>query len=183
MRISDWSSDVCSSDLIRPFCRQVHLPFTAIVRRNELSFVSFSRRQDLAILLVSARHVDVYRINVIDIVRVVVDSFRYPPKRFHANTSFIRLGLAPSRGSGRNEMVADEDNIRRRFQRLHGLTERPLQPFDRSLQGAAFVAARKHLAIVLRSEEHTSELQSLMRSTYAVFCLKKQKEHITSSRY
>src|SRR3546814_10244724 len=27
---------------------------------------------------------------------------------------------------------------------------------------------------VNRSEEHTSELQSLMRSTYAVFCLKKQ---------
>src|SRR3546814_7851990 len=27
----------------------------------------------------------------------------------------------------------------------------------------------------LRSEEHTSELQSLMRSSYAVFCLKKKK--------
>src|SRR3546814_8207488 len=30
-----------------------------------------------------------------------------------------------------------------------------------------------------RSEEHTSELQSLMRISYAVFCLKKQK-HLTS---
>src|SRR3546814_992429 len=28
---------------------------------------------------------------------------------------------------------------------------------------------------VVRSEEHTSELQSLMRTSYAVFCLKKQK--------
>src|SRR3546814_2231372 len=28
----------------------------------------------------------------------------------------------------------------------------------------------------LRSEEHTSELQSLMRSSYAVFCLKKKKK-------
>src|SRR3546814_10527974 len=28
-----------------------------------------------------------------------------------------------------------------------------------------------------RSEEHTSELQSLMRISYAVFCLKKQKRH------
>src|SRR3546814_8402479 len=28
-----------------------------------------------------------------------------------------------------------------------------------------------------RSEEHTSELQSLMRSSYAVFCLKKKKSH------
>src|SRR3546814_6641121 len=29
--------------------------------------------------------------------------------------------------------------------------------------------------LVLRSEEHTSELQSLMRISYAVFCLKKKK--------
>src|SRR3546814_9024744 len=33
----------------------------------------------------------------------------------------------------------------------------------------------------LRSEEHTSELQSLMRISYAVFCLKKKKKkHVTS---
>src|SRR3546814_15507535 len=31
-------------------------------------------------------------------------------------------------------------------------------------------------AIVIRSEEHTSELQSLMRISYAVFCLKKKKK-------
>src|SRR3546814_7753194 len=33
------------------------------------------------------------------------------------------------------------------------------------------------LALELRSEEHTSELQSLMRISYAVFCLKKKKIH------
>src|SRR3546814_7998056 len=33
----------------------------------------------------------------------------------------------------------------------------------------------------LRSEEHTSELQSLMRITYAVFCLKKKKTNIKTS--
>src|SRR3546814_4266579 len=32
------------------------------------------------------------------------------------------------------------------------------------------------LAAAIRSEEHTSELQSLMRISYAVFCLKKKKE-------
>src|SRR3546814_6702537 len=32
---------------------------------------------------------------------------------------------------------------------------------------------------VLRSEEHTSELQSLMRISYAVFCLKKKLNHYT----
>src|SRR3546814_9977478 len=36
-------------------------------------------------------------------------------------------------------------------------------------------------ARVCRSEEHTSELQSLMRISYAVFCLKKKK-HTTSTR-
>src|SRR3546814_1309355 len=30
---------------------------------------------------------------------------------------------------------------------------------------------------IVRSEEHTSELQSLMRIAYAVFCLKKKKQH------
>src|SRR3546814_9559755 len=33
-----------------------------------------------------------------------------------------------------------------------------------------------------RSEEHTSELQSLMRNSYAVFCLKKKKKNITTIR-
>src|SRR3546814_1341214 len=34
-----------------------------------------------------------------------------------------------------------------------------------------------------RSEEHTSELQSLMRSSYAVFCLKKKIQRNTSQRH
>src|SRR3546814_6021161 len=33
-----------------------------------------------------------------------------------------------------------------------------------------------------RSEEHTSELQSLMRISYAVFCLKKKKNYTTNSQ-
>src|SRR3546814_6366927 len=36
------------------------------------------------------------------------------------------------------------------------------------------IGRRKVAAIRLRSEEHTSELQSLMRISYAVFCLKKK---------
>src|SRR3546814_1301477 len=37
-----------------------------------------------------------------------------------------------------------------------------------------FQASQKHPGAVWRSEEHTSELQSLMRISYAVFCLKKK---------
>src|SRR3546814_1730455 len=33
--------------------------------------------------------------------------------------------------------------------------------------------------LAARSEEHTSELQSLMRSSYAVFCLKKKTDNVT----
>src|SRR3546814_7041128 len=36
---------------------------------------------------------------------------------------------------------------------------------------------RPHWATIRRSEEHTSELQSLMRISYAVFCLKKKKRN------
>src|SRR3546814_3055214 len=36
--------------------------------------------------------------------------------------------------------------------------------------------AAEEAIIDIRSEEHTSELQSLMRISYAVFCLKKQKK-------
>src|SRR3546814_5987408 len=42
----------------------------------------------------------------------------------------------------------------------------------------------RHASIYGRSEEHTSELQSLMRISYAVFCLKKKKkkqENITTT--
>src|SRR3546814_7171559 len=63
--------------------------------------------------------------------------------------------------------------------------------FDLDAQGAAradgtfgTLAARDELAFApdapvaaSRSEEHTSELQSLMRISYAVFCLKKKKRY------
>src|SRR3546814_6259460 len=44
-------------------------------------------------------------------------------------------------------------------------------PYDFLLAGLGACTA-----ITLRSEEHTSELQSLMRISYAVFCLKKKKQ-------
>src|SRR3546814_4528379 len=37
-------------------------------------------------------------------------------------------------------------------------------------------------AEMMRSEEHTSELQSLMRISYAVFCLKKKKKNLTKHK-
>src|SRR3546814_9879653 len=39
------------------------------------------------------------------------------------------------------------------------------------------------LQLLLRSDEHTSELQSLMRISYAVFCLTKKTQEYTQYRY
>src|SRR3546814_3222495 len=52
-------------------------------------------------------------------------------------------------------------------------------PFDAAQAGdAAFEALAGDVERDVRSEEHTSELQSLMRISYVVFCLKKKKEVI-----
>src|SRR3546814_9377042 len=44
----------------------------------------------------------------------------------------------------------------------------------RGLRGVKLVISDAHEGLKARSEEHTSELQSLMRISYAVFCLKKK---------
>src|SRR3546814_10337345 len=49
------------------------------------------------------------------------------------------------------------------------------------------MAGLRHCSVTgstgIRSEEHTSELQSLMRISYAVFCLKKKKTIINLQQY
>src|SRR3546814_3738820 len=109
MRISDWSSDVCSSDLIRA-CRicEAHLPLGP---RPVLQAGATAR-----ILIAS----------------------QAPGVRVH------ETGIPWNDASGRRlRLWLDVDDA--------------------------------------RSEEHTSELQSLMRISYAVFCLKKKKH--TNKKY
>src|SRR3546814_14620228 len=49
---------------------------------------------------------------------------------------------------------------------------------------AHYLARARSAGVLIRSEEHTSELQSLMRISYAVFCLKKKRKRLpaTSTR-
>src|SRR3546814_4720621 len=56
--------------------------------------------------------------------------------------------------------IADQKEMRRHIAKLDKLQENWTEKAE-----------------LARSEEHTSELQSLMRSSYAVFCLKKKKEN------
>src|SRR3546814_3560119 len=119
MRISDWSSDVCSSDLLAS--RQCGQPDRAERVRHRLAFVARQER----LRLVGGQRVDV----------------------------------APQAGV-REPAV----------QRVVGETRR----IDRlaAFGGADRVGDRAVRGGRLRSEEHTSELQSIMRNTYAGFCLK-----------
>src|SRR3546814_4490456 len=112
MRISDWSSDVCSSDL-----------------NGSYSFRAFRLRA-------------------------------FSPEMTQ-HDDFDPL-IAPARGRAGSEAVRTYETIKR-----HALTEMAgvLSGFWGSIEEQ------------VRSEEHTSELQSLMRISYAVFCLNKKKKN------
>src|SRR3546814_9351603 len=61
-----------------------------------------------------------------------------------------------------------------RLTRWLSLVSRGRDQLSGRLQGFLYVL---HDEPLTRSEEHTSELQSLMRISYAVLCLKKKKRH------
>src|SRR3546814_3242071 len=128
MRISDWSSDVCSSDL------DYDTPDGTCIRDF---------------------------IHVSDLARAHVNALDY--LRDHRESLTLNCGYG--RGHSVREVL---DGIRRISGRDIPTRIAPRRPGD----VATLVADPSRL----RSEEHTSELQSLMRISYAVFCLKKKKE-------
>src|SRR3546814_4939471 len=117
MRISDWSSDVCSSDLVRALRRDQRL----LLRRV---------RQCQHVL----RAGDVFRRAVRERQFGGVAGAALPPIALAARLHRLERGQV----AGRNGIAPREGRA--------------------------------------RSEEHTSELQSLMRISYAVLCLKKKTQ-------
>src|SRR3546814_2289116 len=83
---------------------------------------------------------------------------RRPPRSTRTDTLFPYTTLFRSRGAGRSRGYCGSERIWRFATNGEG----PLAPR----------CDARH-----RSEEHTSELQSLMRISYAVFCLKKKNKH------
>src|SRR3546814_1632786 len=85
----------------------------------------------------------------------------------------------------------DADDIARREilgharQREHRPADQPRRLVDADLVEAGFGKAPSGLAdrLPMRSEEHTSELQSLMRISYAVFCLNKKTTATSPKQY
>src|SRR3546814_9060995 len=122
---------------------------------------------------------------------------RRPPRSTRTDTLFPYTTLFRSRR--RLFAVRRRDGSRRMDQPLPALPHRHRRdavPRERSVhfcrRGRQLVEKRRHVARLAalfrrtgadrvgRSEEHTSELQSLMRISYAVFCLKKKhNNHLT----
>src|SRR3546814_1532884 len=141
MRISDWSSDVCSSDLRLsndPGAKAIG----AVLVENDAPGLSFGPNEQL----MGFRGVpssDLY----LDGCEVPLDNIIVPAggfKQLMEAFDLERCGnatMALGQASGALEDVSDYVQERKQFGKP-------------------------------RSEEHTSELQSLMRISYAVFCLK-----------
>src|SRR3546814_2645911 len=79
----------------------------------------------------------------------------------------------PRHPLGRGEAGGQRRHALRGLQRIAGRDEPPQFVEVERVDG---VQADRPMP-AMRSEEHTSELQSLMRISYAVFCLKKKKTH------
>src|SRR3546814_6332571 len=98
---------------------------------------------------------------------------RRPPRSTRTDTLFPYTTLFRSQQRGLAGAVAaeDGDGLAGLDRQVH-VAQRPVL-----VSGSWAAQRRQHrLLPTRRSEEHTSELQSLMRISYAVFCLKKKKK-------
>src|SRR3546814_8167629 len=137
MRISDWSSDVCSSDL----------------KAQQLDLQGQGNVADL------------------------VEKQRAAMREF--DLAFGRLDRAGERALFMPEQLAFEQILGDRGavdrdERAVAPRARLVQPAREQFLAGAARAEQHDRNVKVRSEEHTSELQSLMRISYAVFCLKKK---------
>src|SRR3546814_6252098 len=141
MRISDWSSDVCSSDL--------NVQVNRSLKRGS---APLQLQVNEALLQ-----------QVIDLMAKLEARTQAAPPRLDGI-----LGLR-----GVLEAVEEEESPEHQAARLAALQA----DLEAALQALVAMRAAEG-ARLLRSEEHTSELQSLMRISYAVFCLQQKITHI-----
>src|SRR3546814_8328137 len=102
-----------------------------------------------------------------------------------AYTTLCRSSLHPGRADPLRQRlgVAERGQVRQalgREQRQPGQPAHEGHRLGQHPDPMPFMSGLSWLAL-LRSEEHTSELQSLMRISYAVFCLKKKKNTQTTN--
>src|SRR3546814_2463718 len=105
------------------------------------------------------------------VVLVFVLMIRQPPRSTRTDTLFPYTTLFRSL---QFHTVTDANEAARVAHVICTCTNSSTPVFD-----GAVLQPGTHINCIGRSEEHTSELQSLMRISYAVFCLKKKKhQHI-----
>src|SRR3546814_2378936 len=101
---------------------------------------------------------------------------RRPPRSTRTDTLFPYTTLFRSRVGSSEHAFGDDDDIAR----LQADIRLDVAALDQVVEAQRiFVLLARPLveAHQPRSEEHTSELQSLMRTSYAVFCLQKKHKH------
>src|SRR3546814_1333399 len=108
---------------------------------------------------------------------------RRPPRSTRTDTLFPYTTLFRSTDDSRHDVKGSAVLCAAAFRKTVMIIETTEDDYAAMLRGAG----PRGLLWLDRSEEHTSELQSLMRISYAVFCLKKKKnnnviQHITDSR-
>src|SRR3546814_8308328 len=155
MRISDWSSDVCSSDLS-------DIDAGEVAHAGDLPQVGIRQR----LLEVEVHHA----LQAVARGGAVISLPHLAPRRLEVER-LQGLGLEHLRHAvGLVEVVGLQALRQRRL----GAGNGTLRLFPR---GRAVQQRR------MRSEEHTSELQSLMRISYAVFCLQKKTHKPPTHKY
>src|SRR3546814_1485506 len=158
MRISDWSSDVCSSDLR---WRMSSPPLRGSPRRTRHEPADRTQpRPDPVPALVPDPGRAVLAVSA-PAAALAAQALRpgQPGAGGRRVHGLAVLGAGPCRSRARADVAAGAghlDRLRRVPRRAH--------------------ACRHRALVAVRSEENTSELQSLMRISYAVFCLKKNKK-------
>src|SRR3546814_2514603 len=110
---------------------------------------------------------------------------RRPPRSTRTDTLFPYTTLFRSRQPGMETRIARGGLVGRNIgQHVEiGVGQQRGAVVERRLRRVARRQRRNLDPRGRRSEEHTSELQSLMRNSYAVFCLKKKKQEQTISTY
>src|SRR3546814_2702440 len=101
-------------------------------------------------------------------------SSRLPAARRREQLLEVALHVFASRGFHQTSMndVAEAAGVTKPVVYQHFTSKRALY-----LELLELVSRRLMASIDQRSEEHTSELQSLMRISYAAYCLKKKKQY------
>src|SRR3546814_10107037 len=107
---------------------------------------------------------------------------RRPPRSTRTDTLFPYTTLFRSRACRRVHLRFGQANRPYRAPKPHPTFSAPYLAERRSHASLPTLARDFRIGEQRRSEEHTSELQSLMRISYAVFCLKKKKIMIKNTR-